>query len=49
MGMVQPLLPPESPKPKGRRSRIPDRAALTGILFVLQSGIGWELLPAEMG
>ena len=26
-----------------------DRAALTGILFVLRSGIPWEMLPAEMG
>src|SRR5918998_4900160 len=46
---VEPLLPPEPPKPKGGRPRVPDRAALTGILFVLQSGIPWELLPQEMG
>lgn len=26
-----------------------DRAALTGILFVLRSGIPWEMLPKEMG
>ena len=26
-----------------------DRAALTGILFVLKTGISWEYLPAEMG
>lgn len=26
-----------------------DRAALTGILFVLMSGIPWEMLPKEMG
>jgi transposase len=37
--IVAPLLPPERPKPKGGRPRIPDRAALTGILFVLKSGI----------
>lgn len=46
---VEPLLPPEPPKPKGGRPRVPDRAALTGILFVLRSGIPWELLPQEMG
>ena len=46
---VEPLLPPEPPKPKGDRPRIPDRAALTGILFVLKSGIPWEMLPLEMG
>jgi transposase len=27
---------------------VDDRAALTGILFVLRSGIPWEMLPAEM-
>jgi transposase len=46
---LAPLLPPERPKPKGGRPRVPDRAALTGILFVLRSGIPWELLPQEMG
>ena len=47
--VVEPLLPKERAKPKGGRPRISDRAALTGILFVLKSGIGWELLPQEMG
>ena len=46
---IAPLLPPELPKPKGGRPRLPDRAALTGILFVLKSGLPWEMLPAEMG
>ena len=31
------------------RPRVPDRAALTGILFVLKSDIPWEMLPQEMG
>lgn len=49
--MIAPLLP----APKPRRFRFPgrkpvdDRRALTGILFVLRSGIPWELLPQEMG
>ncbi len=47
--IVEPLLPEEPPKPKGGRPRIPDRACLTGIIFVLRSGIAWELLPTEMG
>jgi transposase len=47
--VVEPLLPEESPKPKGGRPRVDDRAALTGILFVLKSGIPWEMLPQEMG
>ena len=48
--VIAPLLPPERPKPKGGRPRrISDRAAFTGILFVLKSGIPWEMLPQEMG
>lgn len=47
--VIKPLLPPEPPKPLGGRPRVPDRAALTGILFVLKSGIPWEMLPQEMG
>lgn len=31
------------------RKRINDRSALTGILFVLQTGIPWEYLPQERG
>ena len=46
---IEPLLPPEAPKPHGGRPRIDDRAALTGIVFVLKSGIPWEMLPQEMG
>jgi transposase len=47
--IVKPLLPKEPPKPKGGKPRIDDRAALTGIIFVLKSGIPWEMLPQEMG
>jgi transposase len=47
--IVEPLLPPEEPKPEGGRPRIDDRAALSGIIFVLKSGIPWEMLPKEMG
>lgn len=46
---IEPLLPPEPPKPRGGRPRVPDRACLAGIIFVLQSGIPWEMLPQEMG
>ena len=31
------------------RKPLDDRRVLTGILFVLQSGIPWEMLPQEMG
>lgn len=46
--LIEPLLPPERPIPYGRRP-IPNRNALTGILFVLRTGIPWEFLPQEMG
>ena len=48
--IIKPLIPK-----KKRRFRYPgrkplsDQAALTGILFVLKTGIGWEDLPQEMG
>lgn len=48
---IEPLLPP----PKPRRFRYPGRKpvghrpALTGILFVLKTGIPWEDLPQELG
>ncbi len=49
--LIEPLLPP----PKKRRRRNPgrkplsNRQVLTGILFVLKTGIPWEFLPKEMG
>ncbi len=49
--VIEPMLPP----PKPRRFRHPGRKpishrqALTGILFVLKTGIPWEDLPQEMG
>lgn len=46
---VAPLVPPPRPKPKGGRPPLDNRAALAGILFVLKSGIPWEMLPQEMG
>lgn len=48
--VIKPLLPPP-PKRTGTRGRprLSDRAALTGILFVLRSGLPWEMLPQEMG
>ncbi len=47
--LLEPLLPGQPPKPKGGRPRLSDRAAFSGILFVLKSGIPWEMLPPGMG
>lgn len=46
--LIQPLLPPSLRRPTGGRPRLQDRACLTGILFVLRSGIPWEMLPQEL-
>ncbi len=48
---IEPLLPPPPP----RRFRFPGRKPLeprqilTGILFVLKTGMAWDDLPAELG
>src|SRR5918998_877178 len=47
--LIAPLLPIRPPRPKGGRPPLDDRKALTGILFVLKSGIPWAMLPREMG
>lgn len=48
-GVLEPLLPAPPPRPKGGRGRLANRAVPTGILFVLKSGIPWEMLPRELG
>jgi transposase len=48
---IEPLLP-QPPRRRWKtmgRPRVPDRAALTGILFGLRSGLPWQMLPTEMG
>jgi transposase len=49
--LIEPLLPPAKPRRFRYPGRLPvsDRAALSGILFVLRSGIRWNELPSEMG
>lgn len=46
---IEPLIPKRRRGSKRGRPPIDDRAALTGILFVLITGIPWEDLPSEMG
>lgn len=47
--LIEPLLPPEAPKTKGGRPRASDRAVLSGIVYVLKTGIPWRMLPKELG
>jgi transposase len=47
--VVEPLLPKHEPSPAGGHPRVDDRVCLTGILFVLKTGIPWEDFPQEMG
>ena len=47
---IEPLLPLEpEPSPLGGRPRVTNRQALTGVVFVLRTGIPWQALPTEMG
>jgi transposase len=48
---IEPLLPKRRRRNRqyAGRAPIPDRAVLTGILFVLRSGLPWNMLPREMG
>ncbi len=46
---IESFIPSRSARPQGGRPPIPDRKCLTGILFVLRTGIPWEYLPQEMG
>jgi len=39
---IEPLLPKPPRKSRRGRPRTPDRVALTGIVFVLRTGIPWE-------
>ena len=49
--LIEPLLPKRRRRNRqyAGRKPIPDRAVLTGILFVLRSGVPWNMLPREMG
>jgi transposase len=47
--LIEPLLPKARRSRPGGRRRHPDRLTLSGILFVLHTGIAWRHLPAELG
>jgi len=46
---VERFFPSREPQPEGGRPWVSDRACLTGIIFVLRSGIPWRMLPSEIG
>jgi len=47
--LIEPLLPKKERSRPGGRRRHPDRQTLSGILFVLHTGIAWRHLPGELG
>jgi transposase len=46
---IVPLLPERKLSPKGGRPPVPDRACLEGIIFVLKTGMPWQMLPTRLG
>src|SRR5580700_7162922 len=47
--IIKPLIPQHPPQPKGGRPPLDDRKTLSGVIFILKTGIPWEYLPQEMG
>ena len=47
--LIESLLPPEPDKARGGRPRVPDRAVLEGIVYVLRSSIPWRMVPEREG
>jgi transposase len=43
--LIEFLLPPPVPKPRGGRPCLSDRKCRSGIIFVLRSGVPWQMLP----
>ena len=46
---IEPLLPAESPPPKGGRPWKPARQMLDAIFYVLRTGCQWKALPRSLG
>lgn len=45
---IEPLIPPAPSHAKGGRPRMPDRAAIAAIIYVLRTGLQWNALPREL-
>jgi transposase len=46
---VRPLIPPAPSHAKGGRPRLEDRRAFEAIVYVLRTGMQWNVLPRELG
>ncbi|GAC1530470.1 MAG: hypothetical protein NVS2B16_37400 [Chloroflexota bacterium] len=46
---IAPLLPEHKPSPKGGRPPVSNRACLEGVIFVLKTGMPWQMLPTHLG
>lgn len=46
---IEPLLPPEPPKPKGGRPMMDNQKAMNAIFYVLRTGCQWKALPRSLG
>jgi transposase len=46
---IKPLLPKQPVHPLGGRPFVSDRKCLTGIVFVLRTGMPWRFIPRELG
>jgi transposase len=47
--VIEFLLPRPMSKPQGGRPCLSDRKCLSGIIFVLRSGLPWRMLPKQLG
>jgi transposase len=47
--IVDPLLPPERPKPLGGRPPLAARRVLAGIVYRLRTGCQWKAIPRRFG
>lgn len=46
---IEPLLPPEQPKPSGGRPRMSNQKAMDAIFYILRTGCQWNALPRSLG
>src|SRR5438105_15178411 len=46
---IAPLLPEHKLSPKGGRPPVSARACLEGSIFVLKTGMPWQMLPTRLG